>query len=114
MVGKPPRGRMDSIRKELVGIQGGVTTGDPCLSTSKALLETLGGGRCPVLESRCPELSGVLGCLGSIVFYPCFFFFPSLCKMLTGFYFVFPPVNSPDGVGYVGKKCGSLWEEEHI
>ena len=51
MVGKPPRGRMESIRKELVGIQGGVTTGDPCLSTSKALLETLGGGRCPVLES---------------------------------------------------------------
>ena len=68
-----------------------------------------------VLESRCPELSGVLGCLGAIVFYPCFFFSPSLCKMLTGFYFVFfPPVNSPDGVGYVGKKRGSLWEEEHI
>ena len=62
--------------------------------------------------------------LNSVVFWavsgplfstPAFFFSPSLCKMLTGFYFVFfPPVNSPDGVGYVGKKCGSLWEEEHI
>lgn len=109
---------MGSIRKELVGIQGGVTTGGPCLSTSKALLETLGGGRCPGLESRCPELSGVLGCLGAIVLpphYPRFFPPPLLCKMLTGFYFVFfLPVNSPDGVGYVAKKCGSLWEEEHI
>ena len=46
---------------------------------------------------------------------PAFFFFPSLPKMLTGFYFVFfHPVNSPDGVGYMGKKCGCLWEEEHI
>lgn len=76
MVGKPQRGRMGSIRKELVGIQGGVTTGGPCLSTSKALLETLGGGRCPGLESRCPELSGVLGCLGAIVLPPHYPRFP--------------------------------------
>ena len=72
----------------------------------------------PGLESRHPELSGVLGCLQAIVFsphHPRFFFFPSLPKMLTGFYFVFfRPVNSPDGVGYMGKKCGCLWEEEHI
>lgn len=47
--------------------------------------------------------------------HPRFFFSPSLPKMLTGFYFVFfRPVNSPDGVGYMGKKCGCLWEEEHI
>ena len=95
MVGKPPRGRMESIRKELVGIQGGVTTGDPCLSTSKALLETLGGGRCPVLESRCPELSGVLGCLGAIVFYPCFFFFPLTVQNADWVLFCLPSCQLP-------------------
>ena len=40
--------RMDSIQKVLVGIQGGIATGGPCLSTSRAVLETLGGGGWPL------------------------------------------------------------------